>query len=89
MIKNQPVNTGDIRDVGLILGLERSPGGGLGNSLQYSCLENPIDTGGWRATVYKVAQSQTQLKQLSMSSLAFHMMYSACKLNKQGDNIQP
>ena len=44
-----------------------------------------MDTGGWRATVYRVAQSQTQRKQLSMSSLAFHMMYSAYKLNKQGE----
>ena len=41
MVKNLPVNTGDIRDGGSILGLGRSPGGGHGNSLQYSCLENP------------------------------------------------
>ena len=43
MVKNPPVNTGDIRDGGSILGLGRSPGGGHGNSLQYSCLENPMD----------------------------------------------
>ena len=42
MVKNPPANAGGIRDVGLILGLGRSPGGGLGNPLQYSCLENPM-----------------------------------------------
>ena len=41
VIKNLPANAGDIRDVGLIPGLGRSPGGGLGNPSQYSCLENP------------------------------------------------
>ena len=41
MVKNLPVNAGDIRDVGLVSGLGRSPGGGHGNPLQYSCLENP------------------------------------------------
>ena len=45
MVKNPPVNAGDIRDVGLIPGLGRSPGGGHGNPLQYSCLENPMDRG--------------------------------------------
>ena len=44
----------------------RSSGGGLGNPLQYSCLENPIDRGAWRATVYRAAKSRTQLKRLSM-----------------------
>ena len=43
VVKNPPVNVGDIRDVGLIPGLRRSPGGGHGNPLQYSCLENPVD----------------------------------------------
>ena len=62
MVKNLPDNTGDIRDTGLIPRLGRSPGGGHGNSLQYSCLENPMDRGAWRATVHGVAQSWTQLK---------------------------
>ena len=44
----------------------RASGGGLGNPLQYSCLENPIDRGAWRATVYRAAKSRTQLKRLSM-----------------------
>ena len=50
LVKNQPANAGDIRDRGLIPRLGRSPGGGHGNSLQYSCLENPMDRGAWRAT---------------------------------------
>ena len=45
MVKNTPANTGDIRDASLIPGLGRSPGGGLGNPLHYSCLENPMDRG--------------------------------------------
>ena len=45
MVKNLPAPAGDIRDSGSIPGLERSPGGGHGNPLQYSCLENPIDRG--------------------------------------------
>ena len=50
----------------LIPGLGRSPGEGHGNLLQYSCLENPINRGTWRATVHSVAKSQTGLKQLSI-----------------------
>ena len=45
MVKNPPANGGDIRDVGLIPGLGRCPGGGHGNLLQYSCLENSMDRG--------------------------------------------
>ena len=65
MVKNLPANAGDIRDVGSTPGLRRSPGGGHGNPLQYSCLENPMDRGVWQATVRRVAKSQTQLKRLS------------------------
>ena len=49
----------NIGDRGLIPGLRRSPGGGHGNPLQYSCLENPIDRGAWRATVHRVAELDT------------------------------
>ena len=66
MVKNQPANAGDLRDVSLIPGSERSPGGGHGNPLQYSCLENPMDRGAWWATVHGVTTSQTRVKQLSM-----------------------
>ena len=48
MIKNPPANAGDIRDVGLIPGSGRYPGGGHGNPPQYSCLENPMDRGAGR-----------------------------------------
>ena len=66
VIKNPPANAGDIKHVGLTPGLGKSPGGGHGNSLQYSCLENPMDRGAWWAIFHRVAKSQTQLKQLSM-----------------------
>ena len=56
---------GDIRDVGSMPGFGRSPGGGHGNPLQYSYLENPMDRGAWQAAVRRVTQSWTQLKQLS------------------------
>ena len=51
MVKNSSANAGDTRDMGSIPGSERSPGGGNGNPLQYSCLEHPTDRGAWRATV--------------------------------------
>ena len=59
VVKNPPVNAGDIRDVGSIPGSGRSPGGGHGSPLQYSCLENPMDGGTWRATVHGVAKNRT------------------------------
>ena len=67
VIKDPPANVGDIRDVGSIPGLGRTPGGGgHGNPLQYSCLESSMDRGAWWATVHRIAKSWTQLKQLSM-----------------------
>ena len=59
-------STCDARDMGLIPGWERSPGGGHGNPLQYSCLENPMDGGAWWAIVHRVAKRQPQLKWLSL-----------------------
>ena len=56
-VKNPLADEGDTRDTGLILELERSPGVGNGNLLQYSCLENPMDTGAWLATVHGVTKS--------------------------------
>ena len=61
VLKNSPANAGDIRDTGSIPGLGKSPEGGHGNPLQYSCLENPVDRGAWWATVHGVAKSLTQL----------------------------
>ena len=59
MVKNLPATAGDIRDLGLISRLGRSPGGGHGNPLQYSCLENPMDRGIWWVTVHRVAELDT------------------------------
>ena len=66
MVKNLPANAGDKREVCSIPGLGRSSGGGHGNLLQYSCLENPVDKRARQATVRGAAKSQTQLKCLSM-----------------------
>ena len=68
-VKNPPANAGDIKDAGLIPGSGRSPGGGYGNPRQYSCLENPLDRGAWQAAVHGVAQSRTQLNQLSTTEM--------------------
>ena len=59
VVKNLTANAGDITDTGLIPGLRRSSGRGYGNPLKYSCLENPLETVAWRATVQRVAQSCT------------------------------
>ena len=56
-------------DVGLIPESGRSPGGGNGNPLQYSCLENPLDRGAWGAMVHRVSKCWTQLQQLSTQSI--------------------
>ena len=65
MVKNLPANAGDIRNLCSTPGLGRSPGGGHGNPLQDSCLENPMDRGDWQAIVHGVTKSPTLLKQLS------------------------
>ena len=62
-VKNPSAGAGDIRDVGSIPASGRSPGGGHGNPLQYSCLENPTDRGACRATLLGVSKSGT-LKRL-------------------------
>ena len=62
VIRNSPAKGRDLRDAGSIPGSGRSPGGGHGHPLQYSCLENPMDRGAWRATVHKATKSQTRLK---------------------------
>ena len=63
--KNPPTNTGNARDAGLIPGSGGSPAEGHGNQLQYTCLENPMDRGAWRATVQRVTKSPTQLIELN------------------------
>ena len=60
-------------DPGSIPGSRRSPGGGYGNPLQYSCLENSMDLGAWQATVHGAAKSQTRLSNFhSLMSMTFH-----------------
>ena len=75
-VKNLPANAGDMRDVGLISGLGRSPGEGNDNPLQYSCLENPMNRGFWRATVHRVAKSRTRLKHLACLHIYFNVSWS-------------
>ena len=58
VVKNLPANAGDIRDVVSTPGSGRYPGGGNGNPLQYSRLENPMDRGTWQAAVHRVTRSQ-------------------------------
>ena len=62
------------------LGQEDSPGGEQGNPLQYSCLENAMDRGVWRATVHRVTQSWTRLKQLSMHTCRVSKIQKLLKL---------
>ena len=64
VVKNQPASAGDVKDVGSIPESGRSPGGGHGNPLQYSCLENPMDRGAWWATGHGVAQSRPSFSPL-------------------------
>ena len=68
VVKYLPAKAGDVRDVGSVPGWGRSPEGGQGNSLQYSCLENPMDTGACWAMVNRVTKCQTWLKWLSKHS---------------------
>ena len=63
MVKNLPVSARDIRDAGSISESGRSPGGGNGNPLQYSCLENSTDKGAWPATVHGVAKELDMTEQ--------------------------
>ena len=59
VIRHPPANVGDVRDAGLISRSGRSPGGRNGYPLQYPCLENPMDSGAWQATVHGVAELDT------------------------------
>ena len=76
VVNNSPANPGDIRDSGLIPELGTSPGRWHDNPLQYSCLENPMDREAWRATVQRVAKSQTRLSTHAMITYIEHFFSS-------------
>ena len=78
VVKNPPADPGNIRDLSLIPGSGKSPGGRHGNPGQYSCLENSMDRGVWRATVHGVSKSWTRLKRPSMQ----HGSMLLCQLKK-------
>ena len=59
VVKNPRASAGDVRNMGPISGSGRSPGGGQGIPLKYSCLENPMDRGAWQASVHRVAELDT------------------------------
>ena len=81
MVKKLTAKAGDVRHEGLIPGWVRSPGGGHGNPLQYSCLENPMDRGAWRAAVHGVSKCWTQLKQLSTHTcITYYCSFQVKKL---------
>ena len=81
VVKNPPANAGDIRDMGLIPWLGRSPGGGHSNPLQFSCLEYPMDRGAWWLQSMG-SQSQTRLKQLSTARhMGNYIQYLAITYN--------
>ena len=67
VVKNLPASAGDLRDLGSILGLRRSPGGGNGKLLQYSCLENPMDGGAQKAAVHGVAKGRARLSNFTFT----------------------
>ena len=75
MVKNPPANAGDIREANSVPGLGRSPGGRHGNPLQYSCLENLMDRGAWRAMVHRVAESD-------MTEVTSHACTQSCLIQK-------
>ena len=78
MVKNPPANARDVIDPGSIAVSGRSPGGGHGNPLQYSCMDNPMDRGAWQAVVHSVGKSQTGLTRLSMHIRTIHWGPGVC-----------
>ena len=77
VVKKLSASAGDGGDSGLISGSGRAPGGGHGNLLQYSCLENPLDRGAWWATVHGGTNSHTRLRQLSTHLAHTHFLQGA------------
>ena len=80
VVKNLLASAGDIRDMGLIPGSGRSPGGEDGSPLQYSCLKNPMDRGAWWATVHGVAKGCTRLSNFTRRRHIFINIYITEKI---------
>ena len=84
VVKNPPANARDTRDMGSVSGSGRTSGGGHGDPLQYSCLENPMDRGAWRATVHRVARVRHDGSDLAQHTcnkwieLSPHILLSYC-----------
>ena len=90
VVKNLPASAGERRDMGSVPGLGRSPGEGHCCPLQYSCLENPSVRGAWWATVHRVAQSWTRLKQLSMHAcISLHNRHCHEEIPRDSKNTLP
>ena len=79
VVKNLPTDAGDTRDAYSIPGSGRSSGGGHGNPLQYSCLENPMEREAWRATVHRLAKNWTRLSGLARQARKHKgQLHTAC-----------
>ena len=81
MVKNLPANAGAARVAGLIPGSRRSPAGGNGNPLQYSCLENSMDREAWQATVHGAAKSQLLVTKQQQKSCSWFGRLSIAKMS--------
>ena len=84
-VKNPPANAGDTGDSGWFPGSGRSPGEGNGNSLQVSCLRNPMDRGAWQAIVHEVTKSWTRKESKSNDGVTEHA--HACDTGYRGTDI--
>ena len=82
VVKSMSASAGDVRDTGSIPGLGRSPRGGNGNPLQYSCLGNPIDRGAWWAAVHGVTKSQARLS----TNFILKMLYYKTNLHYNAES---
>ena len=78
LVKNPPANARDARDVGSVPGWGKFPGEVNGNPLQYSCLENFVDGGAWRATVHGIVKSCTQLTAFVYTHTQTHTVIVHC-----------
>ena len=80
VVKNPLASAGNLRNMGSIPGSGRPPGGGHGNPLQYSCLENPMDRGAWRATVHRAGHGWSDLAYIHRTRAALFRFWCAYQL---------